>query len=86
MDQVPLPFIVDQHTTFTVEGDSHVHIRGTGSDGLSKRQYTMHIWCNAGTGSHVLRRNDRKVTVVTLLRWRQRNVFVTVLRCYVTVP
>jgi hypothetical protein len=47
MDQVPLPFNVDQQTTFTMGDDSHMHIRGTRADGLSKRQYT---WTNAGKG------------------------------------
>lgn len=51
MDQVPLPFVVDQNKTYTVEGDEHVHIRSPGSDGLEKRQYTMHIFVNAGDGA-----------------------------------
>ena len=48
MDPVPMPFIVDQGTTYTEGNDKHVHIRGTGSEGLTKRQYTIHIFVNAG--------------------------------------
>lgn len=51
MDQVPLPFVIDQNTTYTDAEDTHVHIRSPGADGLDKRQYTMHICVNAGTGS-----------------------------------
>jgi hypothetical protein len=50
MDQVPLPFVVEQERTFTSHDDAHVHIRSCGADGLTKRQYTMHIFVNAGEG------------------------------------
>eukprot|EP00978_Attheya_sp_CCMP212_P024282 scaffold76062_cov23-Attheya_sp.AAC.1 len=43
MDQVPLPFVVEQEWTFTSYDDAHVHIRSCGADGLTKRQHTMHI-------------------------------------------
>eukprot|EP00978_Attheya_sp_CCMP212_P024283 scaffold76063_cov47-Attheya_sp.AAC.1 len=43
MDQVPLPFVVEQEWTFTSYDDAHVHIHCCGADGLTKRQYTMHI-------------------------------------------
>ena len=48
MDQIPMPFIVDQNNTFTDASDEHVHVQGTGSEGLTKRQYTVHIFINAG--------------------------------------
>ena len=48
MDQIPMPFIVDQNTTFTFEDDEHVQVRGTGAaEGLNKRQYTAHVFINA---------------------------------------
>ena len=50
MDQVPLPFVVSQDSTFTTEDDSDVHIAGTGKGNLRKRQFTMHIYVNAGQG------------------------------------
>ena len=48
MDQVPMPFVVEQNDTYTEETDCHVHVRGVGSEGLSKRQYTVHVFINAG--------------------------------------
>lgn len=48
MDQVPIPFIVEQGNTFTHEDDEHFQVRGTRSEGLTKRQYTAHIFINAG--------------------------------------
>ena len=48
MDQVLIPFIVKQGNTFTHEDDDHVQVRVTGSEGLTKRQYTAHIFINAG--------------------------------------
>lgn len=54
MDQIPLPFVVCQDTTFTTEDDSHVHIRSCGADGLTKRQYTVHLTSNAGEGENGL--------------------------------
>jgi hypothetical protein len=50
MDQVLLPFVIDQNTTHAVDGEEHIHIRSPGADGLDKRQYTMHIFSNAGRG------------------------------------
>lgn len=49
MDQVPLPFVVSQESTYTTENDQNVHISAP-SDALRKRQFTMHIFCNAGKG------------------------------------
>jgi len=49
MDQVPCPFVVNQDTTFTDEGDEDVHIRAP-SDSLRKRQFTLHCVLNAGVG------------------------------------
>ena len=40
MDQVPLPFVVNQERTFTTEDDKHVHISAP-SDSLRKRQFTI---------------------------------------------
>jgi hypothetical protein len=50
MDQVPLPFVVEQEHASTSHDDAHVHIRSCGVDGLTKRQCTMHIFVNAGDG------------------------------------
>jgi hypothetical protein len=50
MDQVPLPFVVSQDTTYTTTEDKDVHIAGTGKGDLRKRQFTMHIVMNAGEG------------------------------------
>ena len=51
MDQVPLPFVVSQDPTYTAHTDSDVHIHGGGKgEGLRKRQFTMHIYMNAGEG------------------------------------
>ena len=47
MDQIPMPFIVEQSDTYTEEDDENVHVRGTGSEGLTKRQYTVHVFINA---------------------------------------
>ena len=49
MDQVPCPFVVNQDTTFTDEGDEDVHIRAP-NDSLRKRQFTLHCVLNAGVG------------------------------------
>ena len=49
MDQVPLPFAVSQDNTYTTGDDNDVHIAAQ-SDGLRKRQFTMHIYINAGRG------------------------------------
>ena len=43
-----MPFIVEQSDTYTEEDDEHVHVRGTGSEGLTKRQYTVHVSINTG--------------------------------------
>ena len=48
MDQIPMPFLVDQDSIFTTDDDEHVHIKGTGAEGLNKRQYTAHVFINAG--------------------------------------
>ena len=50
MDQVPLPFVVSQEFTFTLEEDSNVHITCP-SEALRKRQWTMHVVVNAGEGN-----------------------------------
>ena len=51
MDQVPLPFVVSQDTTFTTHTDTDVHIHRTGKgERLRKRQFTMHIYMNVGEG------------------------------------
>ena len=36
MDQIPMPFVVDQHDTFTLVDDEHIQVRGTGAEGLNK--------------------------------------------------
>ena len=47
MDQVPLPFVVSQESTCTDENDKDIHISAP-NDALRKRQFTMHMCCNAG--------------------------------------
>ena len=49
MNQVPLPFVVSQEFTFTLQEDSNVHITCP-SKALRKRQWTMHVVVNAGEG------------------------------------
>ena len=49
MDQVPLPFVVSQEFTFTLNEDCNVHITCP-NEALRKRQWTMHIIVNAGKG------------------------------------
>ena len=46
MDQVPLPLVVNQESTFTDENDKDVNMSAP-SDALRKRQFTMHVICNA---------------------------------------
>ena len=48
MEQIPMKFIVEQSDTYTEEDGEHVHVQGTGSEGLTKRQYTFHVSINAG--------------------------------------
>ena len=43
-DQVPLPFVVNQESTYTNEEDNDVHIASHGKGDLRKRQFTMHIY------------------------------------------
>jgi hypothetical protein len=49
MDPVPLPFVVSQDSTFTTADDDDVDISAP-SEALMKRQFTMHIFINAGEG------------------------------------
>ena len=49
MDQVPLPFVVSQDDTFTMEEDTDVNIKCP-KESLRKRQFTMHQVYNAGIG------------------------------------
>ena len=49
-DQVPLPFVVSQDSTYTPQGDNDVHVAASTSESLRKRQFTMHIVTNAGSG------------------------------------
>ena len=48
-DQVPLPFVINQDYTFTMGDDEHPHVKCP-KDALRKRQFTMHVVTNAGTG------------------------------------
>ena len=50
MDQVSLPFVVSQDLTFSTEDDSDANISGIGMGDLRKRQFTIHIYVNAGQG------------------------------------
>ena len=49
MDQVPLPFVVSQNDTFTMDDDNDVNIKCP-REALQKRQFTMHQVFNAGKG------------------------------------
>mmetsp|Transcript_15361 Transcript_15361/g.28931 ORF Transcript_15361/g.28931 Transcript_15361/m.28931 type:complete len:660 (+) Transcript_15361:59-2038(+) len=49
MDQVPLPFVVNQEATFTTCDDKIVNVKCP-SESLRKRQFTMHLVFNAGKG------------------------------------
>lgn len=49
MDQVPLPFVNGQDDTFTTEDDNDVNIKCP-RESLRKRQFTMHLVFNAGSG------------------------------------
>jgi DDE superfamily endonuclease./Tc5 transposase DNA-binding domain. len=48
MDQVPLPFVVNQDSTFALSDEENVH--KCPSEALKKRQFTMHVVVNAGRG------------------------------------
>ena len=50
MDQVPLTFVCGQDHTFTEDSDKDVNIKCPGEQ-YCKRQYTMHVVVNAGSGS-----------------------------------
>jgi Tc5 transposase DNA-binding domain len=52
MDQVPLPFVVSMDNTYTTADDANVQIATTGKADLRKRQFTMHIYVNAGEGNN----------------------------------
>ena len=54
VDQVPLPFIVNQDSTYTLDDDDDVQIAGTGKGDLRKRQFTMNVYVNAGENSCAL--------------------------------
>ena len=49
MNLVPLPCINGQETTFTTEDDTDINLKCP-KESLRKRQYTMHLICNAGRG------------------------------------
>ena len=49
MDQVPLPFVVSQDDTFTMDEDHDINIKCP-QESLRKRQFTMHQVFNAGVG------------------------------------
>ena len=50
MDQVLLPFVCGQDHAFTEDSDKDLKIKFPGEK-YHKRQYTMHIVVNAGSGS-----------------------------------
>ena len=50
MDQAPLPFVVNQEITYTLDCDNDVHKAGHGKGDSLKRQFTLHIYVNAGVG------------------------------------
>jgi len=47
MDQVPLPYVVNQDYTYTEHGDKTLYVKSP-AEALRKRQFTMHIVMNAG--------------------------------------
>ena len=60
IDQVPLPFVVSQEFTFTLNEDTNIHITCP-NETLRKRQWTMHLTVNAGEGEN----KDAWVDLVT---------------------
>ena len=50
MDQVPLPFVCGQDHTFTEGSDKEVNIKCSGEQ-YRKRQSTMHVVVNSGSGA-----------------------------------
>jgi hypothetical protein len=50
VDQIPLPFINDQKTTWARRGDKTVWIRQAGSGAFSKRQATIQLCCSPVDG------------------------------------
>ena len=49
VDQVPLPYVVSQDSACADYEDKDVRIKAP-SDALRKRQFAMHVFCNAGEG------------------------------------
>ena len=49
IDQLPLPFVVSQEFTFTVNTDDNIHI-SCPNEALRKLEWTMHVIINAGRG------------------------------------
>ena len=49
MYQVPFPFVFNYDSTFTKHDNNDIHISDP-SDYLRKRQFTMHVVVNAGSG------------------------------------
>ena len=46
MDQVPLPYVVNQDYTYTEHGEKTQHVKSP-AEASRKRQFTMHIVMNA---------------------------------------
>ena len=78
MDQVPLPFVVNQDYTYTIEDDKDVHISAP-SESSSKRQYTMHVVVNAGDADKregyvdiVAKGKGKRITNAEKMQWDDR--------------
>jgi hypothetical protein len=44
MDQVLLPFVIDQNTTHAIDEEEHIHIQSPGADGLDKQVAIHHAY------------------------------------------
>ena len=78
MDQVPLPFIVNQEFTFATTLDNNVHIRCP-LEALRKRQFTIQVVVNAGKGDKrggfvdiVYRGKGLRITNAEKCQWDER--------------
>ena len=49
MDQGPLPFVLNIDITYATQDDEDAHV-SCPNDTFRKRQFSMHIFCNAGEG------------------------------------
>ena len=75
MDQVPLPFVVDQDKTYTDKGSKHVWVSEPAS-GLEKRQATLQL-CIRASGEQTIKpaivfRGKGNITLDELAKYDKR--------------